>query len=260
MAIIRLLDNADPPAFEKLNNRARSPFFLICDHAGNRLPRSLGSLGLQDDALGSHIAWDIGAAAVTRLMAQDLNAPAILQSYSRLVIDCNRAPESDASIVEISEYTTVPGNHAISREQRDLRLNEVFHPYHAQIGSELDWREAHKIPTVLVSLHSFTPVFKHETRPWHVGILYNDDERLAKPMMSLLRGEADLVVGENEPYALDEEDYSIPHHGARRGLPHVELEIRQDLIGDERGQRLWAERITRNLILSWKQLEDLTLP
>jgi predicted N-formylglutamate amidohydrolase len=259
VAIIRLLDNDEPPAFETLNSRARSPFFLICDHAGNRLPRSIGSLGLQDDALGSHIAWDIGAAAVTRLVAQDLNAPAILQTYSRLVIDCNRTPDSDASIVEISEYTTVPGNLAISREQRDLRRNEVFRPYHAQISSELDWREIHNIPTVLVSLHSFTPVFKGARRPWHVGILYNEDKRMAKPMMSLLRSEVDLVVGDNEPYALDENDYSIPLHAARRGLPHIEIEIRQDLIGDERGQRLWAERIKRYLISSWKQLEDRTL-
>jgi len=260
VAIIRLLDNDEPPAFETLNSRARSPFFLICDHAGNRLPRSLGSLGLQDEALGSHIAWDIGAAVVTRLMAQDLNAPAILQSYSRLVIDCNRPLHSAASIVEISEYTTVPGNRPVSREQRNLRRDEVFRPYHAQISSELDWREIHKIPTVLVSLHSFTPVFKHAHRPWHVGILYNGDERLAKPMISLLRREADIVVGDNEPYALDEEDYSIPHHGARRGLPHIEIEIRQDLIGEERGQRLWAERITRNLISSLKQLEVCSLP
>ena len=175
------------------------------------------------------------------------------------MIDCNRTPDSDASIVEISEYTTVPGNLAISREQRDLRRNEVFRPYHAQISSELDWREIHNIPTVLVSLHSFTPVFKGARRPWHVGILYNEDKRMAKPMMSLLRSEVDLVVGDNEPYALDENDYSIPLHAARRGLPHIEIEIRQDLIGDERGQRLWAERIKRYLISSWKQLEDRTL-
>lgn len=232
---------------------------MICDHAGNRLPRRLGSLALQDDALESHIAWDIGAAAVTRLMALDLNAPAIFQTYSRLVIDCNRPLASDASIVEISEYTAVPGNHAISREQRELRRREVFQPYHARISSELDWRKNQKIPTVLVALHSFTPVYKNAQRPWHVGVLYNGDERLAKPMMALLRSEADLIVGDNEPYALDEEDYSIPFHGARRGLLHIEIEIRQDLIGDERGQREWAERLTRNLISSLTQLADHAL-
>lgn len=254
VAIIRLLENDEPPAFETLNSRARSPFLLICDHAGNRLPRRLGSLGLQDDALGRHIAWDIGAGALTRLMAQDLNASAVLQTYSRLVIDCNRAPESDYSIVEISEYTAVPGNGSLPPAQRDLRRDEIFRPYHACISEELDWRQIQEMPTALVSLHSFTPVFKGSHRPWHVGILYSGDERLAKPMLSLLRGEANLVVGDNEPYALDEEDYSIPLHGAQRGLPHIEIEIRQDLIADAYGQRVWADRISRILISSWDEI------
>lgn len=208
---------------------------------------------MQDHELQSHIAWDIGAAAVARLMADSLDAFAILQTYSRLVIDCNRPPEVGTSIVEISEYTPIPGNRSLSRVQRDMRLNEVFLPYHARIRKELDQRQNNEIPTALVSLHSFTSVFKGFRRPWHIGILYNRDGRMAKRMIELLRREGDLVVGDNEPYSVsDESDYTIPVHGERRGLPHVEIEIRQDLIADEEGQRIWSARLACALVSSWQ--------
>lgn len=238
-----------------LRESGRSPFFLVCDHAGRRLPRRLGSLGLTDDELQRHIAWDIGAAGVVHLMAEALDAVAILQTYSRLVIDCNRSPHVPSSIVELSEHTEVPGNRSLSQTERDARLNEIFRPYHDRIRLELDRREKDKIPTALIAVHSFTPVFKGAGRAWHAGILYNHDARMARSMLAHLRRDGDLVVGDNQPYAItDASDYTIPVHGEHRGLPHVEIEIRQDLIADEAGQRWWSERLVQALVATWETM------
>ena len=247
-----LLDPDEPPACVTLGRPNDSPFLLLCDHAGHRLPRRLGTLGVSDSERQRHIAWDIGAAGVVRDMAERLDAFAILQSYSRLAIDCNRSPAVESSIVTISEDTAIPGNLNLSQADRAQRVAEIFTPYHDRIAAELDRRQAAGIATVIVAMHSFTPVYRGVARPWHVGLLYNRDDRLARPMMALLRGEAGLVVGDNEPYAVsDESDYTIPVHGERRGLPHGEIEIRQDLIADAVGQSVWAERIARLLRLSW---------
>lgn len=256
-APIGLLDSDEPPAWSILREAGKSPFVLVCDHASNRLPRRLGTLGLHDHELQRHIGWDIGAAAVATLLAASLDAVAIFQTYSRLAIDCNRPPEVPSSIAEISEYTAIPGNRSLSQAQKDMRLNEIFLPYHDRIRAELDRRRDNGLPTALVAMHSFTPVFKGARRPWHAGVLYNRDDRLAKPMIELLRREADLEVGDNEPYALgDDSDYTIPVHGERRGLPHVEIEIRQDLIAEEAGQRAWCDRLTRILAQSWQALSS----
>jgi predicted N-formylglutamate amidohydrolase len=247
-----LLAPGEPPACVTLGQPNESPYLLLCDHAGNQLPRRLGTLGVSDSERRRHIAWDIGAAGVVRNMAERLGAFAILQNYSRLAIDCNRSPAVESSIVTISEDTAVPGNVDLSPADKAQRVDEIFRPYHDRIAAELDRRQAARIPTVIVAMHSFTPVYRGVSRPWHVGLLYNRDDRLAKPMMALLRREDGLVVGDNEPYAVsDESDYTIPIHGERRGLPHGEIEIRQDLIADEVGQSVWAERIARLLTLSW---------
>jgi len=238
-----------------LREAGKSPFFLVCDHGGNLLPRRVGTLGLQVDELGSHIALDIGAAAVTQFMADELDAFAVLQTCSRLVIDCNRPPTAEDSIAVCSEFTDIPANRTVTRAEREQRLNETFLPYHARISAELDRRLKNGMPTVLVALHSFTPVFKGHHRPWHVSLLYNRDARLAKPMIDLLRRDGLLVVGDNQPYTVsDDSDYTIPVHGERRGLLHVAIEIRQDLILDEDGQRLWAKRLAETLTLSGKAL------
>lgn len=240
----------DPPAVIVVPEPAPSPFFLVCDHASNRLPKSLGSLGLTDADLARHIAWDIGAAAVTRLMAEHWGAFAILQNYSRLVIDCNRPPAADSLIAPLSETTPVPGNQALSAADRAARLNEVFHPYHDRLREELDRRGGR--PTCLVSIHSFTPVYKGEVRGMHAGILYNRDDRIAGPLLNLLQADEGLIVGDNVPYALnDESDYTVPVHGEQRGLPHVEIEIRQDLIADKAGHKIWAERLSAALVSTW---------
>jgi predicted N-formylglutamate amidohydrolase len=252
---LRLLADDEPPAVTTLHEHGASPFLLACDHAGNRLPRRLGDLGVSPAELQRHIAWDIGAAGVTRFMAEQLDAFAILQSYSRLVIDCNRSPAVASSIVETSEYTAVPGNHDLTQSAREMRVAEIFRPYHDRIHSELDRRQDNGIPTALIAVHSFTPVFKGNVRPWHAGLLYNRDARLAKPLMAFLSKDLDLVVGDNEPYAVsDESDYTIPVHGERRGLPHIEFEVRQDLIADEAGQRLWAERLSAALLYAWQAI------
>jgi len=249
-----LLAHDEPPAVVVLSEGSASPFVLICDHASNRLPRSLGTLGVEASALESHIAWDLGAAEVTRLMASALGAFAILQNYSRLVIDCNRNPDADDSIIEVSEYTEVPANKGLSRESRIRRLDEIFHPYHTRLKVELDRRREKQIPTALVSLHTFTPVYKGQSRPAHVGVLYNRDDRLAVPFMRRLQQEGDIVVGDNTPYALDDTEYTIPVHGEQRGLHHVEIEIRQDLLADRQGQQLWAERLMGTLESVWQEI------
>lgn len=244
-----LLAPDEPPAWRIGHADGRSDYFLICDHAGNRLPRRLGTLGLDAEALASHIAWDVGAAAVASGLGDALDACVVLQPYSRLVIDCNRPPASADSIVSFSEGTTIPGNVSISREEAAAREAGIFIPYHAHIRELLDARLHRGQRTLLIALHSFTPVYLGVPRPWHAAVLYNRDPRLARLVGQALRNEGGLVVGENEPYAVsDDSDYAIPRYGETRGLAHVELEIRQDLIADPAGQAQWVERLARLLL------------
>jgi len=229
-----LLGADDPPPFDIAGRDGSSPFVIICDHASSRLPSALGSLGLSSGALATHIAWDIGALCVARALASALDAFVAWQRYSRLVIDCNRPLSSADSIVTRSERTDVPGNAALAAADAAARAAEIFRPYHAEISNHLDSRRAAHRPALLVSVHSFTPVFLEVARPWHCGVLFNRDARLAEPLLRLLRDEPGLVVGCNEPYAAsDLTDFSLCHHGEARGIPCVELEIRQDLIADD---------------------------
>jgi predicted N-formylglutamate amidohydrolase len=244
----KLLQDGDPPPVRVLRENGRSDLFLTADHAGRVIPRRLGRLGLPADELIRHIGWDIGIASVTEHLSTALDATAVLQTYSRLVIDCNRDPTVASSIPEVSEITLVPGNRDLTAVERAARQAEIFAPYHARIGGLLDARQAAARRTVYIAMHSFTPVFKGESRAMQVGVLYNRDARLANIMLDLLRAEGDLVVGDNAPYAVsDITDYGVPVHAERRGLPHVEIEIRQDLIANEAGQAAWAERLMRLL-------------
>jgi predicted N-formylglutamate amidohydrolase len=253
-----LLSADEAPPFDLHGRDGRSPFLIVCDHASRRVPRSLGALGLSEDELGRHIAWDIGAGGVARLLGAALDACVVSQRYSRLVIDCNRPLGAVDSIVTRSERTVVPGNLDVEPSAAESRAREVFHPYHEAIRGAIDRREAAGRLTVLVAMHSFTPVFLDVARPWHVGVLYNRDSRLARRLLGLLRLEGDLVVGDNEPYAVsDFSDFTIIHHGERRGIPHVELEIRQDLVADEAGQRAWADRLARLLAAAIQSLPKL---
>ena len=245
---MKLLGSEDPAPFTVHKPHGSSPFVLVADHAGQQVPRKLGGLGLPQEELDRHIGWDIGIAGVTERLAGLLDAFSILQTYSRLVIDCNRPLDSASSIVSSSDGTVVPGNQDLQEPQRIARALEIFAPYHARITQELDLRSLQPQPPVLVAMHSFTPVFAGEARPWHVGVLYHRDTRLAHALLAALNAEPDLVVGDNQPYSnSDGSDFAVPVHGEQRGLLHVELEIRQDLIADAQGQAQWAQRLARIL-------------
>jgi predicted N-formylglutamate amidohydrolase len=242
----QLLGQGDIPPVREVNAEGVSPFLLTSDHYGRILPRALGDLGVPEAELTRHIAWDIGIAGVAERLAEMLNAHLIAQRYSRLVIDCNRPPAVASSIPVISEATTIPRNEGISEGERAARRREIFEPYHHRIDAVIDERLHAKRPTVLVSLHSFTPVYAGVARPWHIGALYNRDTVLPQHLLKHLRAEGDLVVGDNEPYAVsDLSDYTIPVHGEARGLVNTGIEIRQDLIADQSGQQQWAERLAR---------------
>lgn len=254
----RLLADDEPSPVRVLRPDGRSDFLLTADHAGRRIPRRLGSLGLPASELQRHIAWDIGIAAVTEQLAAALDATAVLQTYSRLVIDCNRQPEWQSAVPVISEDTPVPGNEALTDDAREARETEIFVPYHETIDTLLSARNAAGRRVVLVAMHSFTPVYKGTARTVNVGVLYNPNDRdirLPHIMLDLLHAEGNVAVGDNQPYAItDASDFTIPWHGERRGLPHVEIEIRQDLIGDAAGQAAWAARLARLLSAADTQL------
>lgn len=248
-----LLGPGDPDPVLIENEAGASPFVLTCDHAGQAVPRRLGDLGVTADDLARHIGWDIGVLGVSRRLAALLDAALIGQAYSRLVIDCNRRPGLASSILPVADLTPVPGNEGLDEAAARARAEEIFAPYHAAIAAALDARAARRRPTLLVAMHSFTPMLRRtgEPRPWHIGLLFNRDDRLARALVARLEAEGDLCVGENEPYAVsDEGDYGIPVHGEGRGLPHVEIELRQDLIADAAGQARWAERLARLLPLA----------
>jgi predicted N-formylglutamate amidohydrolase len=241
-----LLGSEDVPPVYEDNVEGTSPFLLTSDHYGRTIPRALGDLGLSADELTRHIAWDPGIAGVADALSNHLDAHLIAQRYSRLVIDCNRPPGAPSSIPRISEATVIPGNEGLGRDAAEARRRSIFDPYHRRIHEVIDQRLRQGIPTMLVSLHSFTPVYAGIARPWHIGTLYHRDTKLPPLLLKLLRDEPDLVVGDNEPYAVsDETDYTIPVHGEARGLMNSGIEIRQDLIGDQAGERQWADRLAR---------------
>lgn len=234
-----------PPVLEQ-NADGASPFLFACDHYGRALPRALGDLGLLPADLDRHIAFDIGIAGVAEQLARALDAHLLAQRYSRLVIDCNRPPSAPSSIPEISERTTIPGNDGLTLEAAKLRRRAIFDPYHDRISEVIAARRRAGRPTVLVALHSFTPVYAGIARPWHVGTLYHRDRILPPLLLAALRAEPSLVVGDNQPYAVsDITDYTIPVHGEAGGLINSGIEIRQDLIAEPDGQQQWAERLIR---------------
>lgn len=246
-----LLTADEPAAFTVERPQGRSEFLLVCDHASRAVPRSLGSLGLDATALASHVAWDIGAAAVANQLSTALDATLVLQGYSRLVIDCNRPPGSESSIPKRSEYVRIAANEGLTSEAEAARVAEIFTPYHAAISTVLDQRRVAGTPTLLISVHSFTPVYLGQTRPWKVGLMYRHDQRLGRQLLALLRQDDSLNAGENQPYAIsDNTDYTIPVHGEARQIPHVGIEIRQDLITDTAGQEEWATRLASLLPLA----------
>jgi predicted N-formylglutamate amidohydrolase len=250
-----LLAADEPPPVSVQNASGASPLLLVADHAGIACPRALGRLGVAEPEWHRHIAFDIGIAGLGRMLSDALDATLIRQNYSRLVIDCNRPLDAASSIPQISELTPIPGNVGLSDAETEARARAIFRPYHERIEAELARRRQAGRPAALIALHSFTPVFKEQARPWHVALLYNRDRRLADRLLALLREENGLVVGDNQPYFVsDATDYTIPVHGERHGLPHALIEIRQDLIADEHGQQQWAERLAGLLPRAYEHL------
>ena len=250
-----LLAADEPPPVTVRNAGGASPLLLVADHAGVVSPRALGRLGIAGSEWQRHIAFDIGIAELGRLLSDALDATLIRQNYSRLVIDCNRPLDATSSIPQVSEVTPIPGNVGLSDAQKEARARAIFRPYHDCIEAELARRRQAGGSAALIALHSFTPVFKGQARPWHVALLSNRDRRLAERLLALLQDERGLVVGDNQPYVVsDATDYTIPVHGERHGLPHALIEIRQDLIADEGGQQQWAERLARLLPRAYENL------
>jgi predicted N-formylglutamate amidohydrolase len=244
----QLLAPDEPPAFEPYNDEGRAPVLLVCDHASARMPRRLGNLGLDAEARARHIAWDIGAAEVARRLARALDAPLLLAGYSRLVIDLNRHLKDPSSIPQESDEVPVPGNRGLLPAERDARAAALFHPYHDAVAAALERLGMRGKPPALISVHSFTPHMAGKARPWHIGVLWDRDDRIAKPLMQALAAEAGIMVGDNEPYTgRDATGYTVEVHAGLRGWPHLSLELRQDLIGEASGAEEWSRRLAKAL-------------
>lgn len=217
---------------------------FVCEHAGQAIPERLDGLGLQEPALNSHIAWDIGAYAVAKALSQRFDAPLAAQVYSRLVCDCNRSAEDPDCIPERSEHTTIPGNLALVPMARQARIDAIWTPFQDSVRQLLDARQAQGRLDALIAVHSFTPKYEDVVREMHCGLLFREDRRLADAVGAYLRQVPGLIVAENAPYSLFElQDYTIREHAERRGLPYLLVEIRQDLISTVTGQQDWARRL-----------------
>jgi predicted N-formylglutamate amidohydrolase len=258
----RLLQAGDPDPVEWINSTGRSAIFLTCEHAGRAVPAALGDLGIAAEEMDRHIAYDVGAEGVARALSERLDAALILQRYSRLVIDCNRPFEAKDCIVMTSDGTVVPVNADVTDKERQRRYVEIHQPLHEAIAVALDQRQASGKPLLLVSVHSFTPVMRATgaVRDFELGLLYNHDVRLAERLAKTFQAaNPDVTVKLNAPYHVDDvSDYTIPVHGERRGIPHVLLEVRNDLINDARGQQEWADRLAGPLLLAAETLEGPT--
>ncbi|MEJ7935139.1 N-formylglutamate amidohydrolase [Sphingobium sp. AN558] len=238
----RLLGPDDPAPFALHNAEGAAPFLLTGDHAGNAVPAVLGGLGVASGELSRHIGIDIGVRGLGEALSGLLDAPFIHQPYSRLVIDCNRDPALDEAIPGVSDATRIPGNEALSAADRAARIAEIHAPYHGEIAAMLEARASRGRPTILLALHSFTPVLGGERRPWDAGVLHwQGDVIFALRLLRALREESGLTIGDNAPYAMDATDHSVPRHAFARAIPYAEIEVRQDLIGNAAGQAHWAE-------------------
>jgi predicted N-formylglutamate amidohydrolase len=230
-----LLGRDDPPPAVVINEGGASPFLLLGDHAGRLIPRRLGDLGLPPEAMDRHIAWDIGVAGLGEKLSGSIDACFVRQTYSRLVIDCNRAPDAVDAVPEVSDGVAIPGNVGLNAADLAARRDEIHAPYQARIAALIAERAARGQPTLLVSLHSFTPVMRGFQRPWRYGVLHRNDSALSARALALLRAAQGDTVGDNQPYAMDVIDHTIPLHADANGLEYLELEVRQDLIADEAG-------------------------
>ena len=247
-------DSTPQPAFTLLRPDGHGAFVLLCDHASNHVPKALHRLGLTGADLARHIAWDIGAAGVTTILSNLLDAPAILSGTSRLVVDCNRHPHRADIIPATSDGTIIPGNAGLPDAARAERVARWFLPYHNAVEMVLEQRAAAHRATMVVSIHSMTKNMSGQDRPWKISLSSHHDRRFVAPMLRALRQPGDVVVGDNQPYALDPDlDFSIPYHAIRRELPWLQVEFRQDEVADHQGQQHWARRFATALEIQSSQ-------
>lgn len=220
---------------------------FICDHASNHIPKRYRGLGLGADQLQRHIAYDLGGAGVTEALATHFGASAVMSRFSRLLIDPNRGEDDPTLVMRIADGAIVPGNRALDPAERQARYETFYRPYHTALTKTIDAYRDRGLTPVLISIHSFTEAWKGEPRPWHIGILWDKDPRIARPLLESLRQDGDLIVGDNEPYTGELQGDTMWRHGTQRGLPHALIEVRQDLIKDAAGQKNWGQRLARAL-------------
>lgn len=231
----KILAADEPAAFEVLNPQAEEPLLLVCDHASRRFPLSLGDLGVDPAVSRCHLGSDIGARNLTKLLADRLGVTAVLQSYSRLVVDCNRQLLDPGAFLQFGDGVVINGNCHLNTEQKQARADEIYWPYHNAIGTEISRLTAVTAKPSMLAIHSFTPVLNGVFREWQIGVLWDVDGLVAEPLIQQMR-DSGYVVGDNEPYSGKAlQDFTIDHHAEAAGLPHAGIEVRQDLIDSEKG-------------------------
>jgi predicted N-formylglutamate amidohydrolase len=230
-------------AYQAYNERKPARLLFLCDHASNAIPADLDLLGLTEADFARHIAYDIGAAELTKALADKFEAPALLARWSRLLVDLNRGSDDPTVVMKLSDGRVIPGNRDLDREAVVDRIRRFHAPYHAAIETKIRDAASAGIAPILVSMHSFTPLWRGQARPWQIGILWDRDGRLALPLLERLRRERDIIVGDNEPYSGELENDTLYRHGTTNGLPHVLIEVRQDLLADKVGVERWAARL-----------------
>ena len=244
-ALKRILSSGEPKPFQVINQKGNGMGLIICDHASNRVPHSLKGLGLKKTDLARHIGWDIGSEDIGRYLSKTLGMTAVIATYSRLVVDLNRAPSHDEAVIETSDHTEIPGNTGLSKKAREQRIKEIFWPHHDQITKQVDRLVKKGQPPLLLSIHSFTPEMDNVKRPWHISFLWNQQEKIAKRLISeIRRNHPEVLIGENEPYTLKSDRFTgstIHRHAEERGLPYVFVEFRQDLVDTKEKAIYWAD-------------------
>jgi len=256
-------DESPPVSFTEGRNK---DWLVVCDHASNRLPRALKSLGIPSQYLDLHIAWDIGAALVAARLASRFGAPLVASGYSRLVIDCNRYPSAQDSVPAVSDHHKITANAEIDEEGRRQRQIEFFLPYHRAIDSALRDAENRGHTPAFISIHSCTPSMNGRHRPWHIGIAWLHDQRMSSPLLEHLSRLPNVTVGDNQPYDLViGDDFTTPEHAMRRGLAHLQIEFRQDLLATPQAAATWADLLFDALIAvesrdSWHRQEQYLTP
>ena len=236
-----LIGPGDPPPYMSYNDHGRAPVLLVADHASPFFPAGMNQLGLADWVLERHVAWDIGSDQLARYLADALDAQAVLAGFSRLIVDPNRQLDDPSAFVEVSDGIAIPGNLDLDEQQKALRVQSFFKPYHDAISARLDAMHSRGIVPAFLSIHTCTPVFDRVVRPWHIGIMWDKDPRIAVPLMENLRAMDGVCIGDNEPYSgRHPHDFTIDYHAEPSGLPHAGIEVRQDLVADSEGAREWA--------------------